>query len=76
MYSPPTLKYREPQPPPLVISHPLQSPPHEGDRHLAQKAWETLSATGAEEKLSSGYTGTGFEGGRHLVTAPPLPDPA
>ena len=46
-------------------------PPHGGDRHLAQKAEETLGAKGAENFFSVGYTGTGVQGDRHLVTAPP-----
>ena len=52
--------------PPLVN----RPPPWGGDRHLAQKAQETL---GAEENFCLGYTGTGIGGGRHLVTAPPPP---
>ena len=48
---------------------PCNPPPMRGDRHLAQKAQETL---GAEENISPGYTGTGVGGGdRHLVTPPP-----
>ena len=44
-----------------------------GDRHLAQKAQETLGSKGAEENFSLGYTGTGVGGNRHLVTVPPPP---
>ena len=50
---------------------PLQPPPPGGgDRHLAQKAEETL---GTEEKISLRYTGVGVGGDRHLLTVPPPP---
>ena len=45
-------------------------PPHGGERHLAQKAWETL---GAEQKFYLCYTGTGVGGDRHGDRPPPHP---